>query len=309
MSRRPEAWLAAIAAVAWTAWLSACSGTSASEASDASAASDQAVGPDVTQPETSGAPDAAAEAAHGHCEPVTGSCDLVLQTCPSGQECLALVQADGGWATSCDPVRAAQHIEPGYPCCPAPSSADDPCLPGLTCVGDPCTGDAAGGGLCSPYCCEGDDTPCGSSSDGVPGHCDLGIVDTAGATLYDVCDYALPCKPFGVQPCPAGDACLVQDTSGGAQCAQVYNGGAPAAQEGAACTFVNSCADGLMCLTDTGPDGGLQQVCLMLCSTGQGTPPFDAGALGTQPDMGGCDTGKQCKAAPQIFPAWLGVCL
>jgi len=306
MSRRPRAWLAAITAIAGSTGLAGCGHASSAAAIDAGA--DLDVLPDVERPEASGARDASPDSAAGHCEPVTGPCDLVLQTCPSDQECVAAPQTDGGFATSCEPLHATQHIEPGYPCCPAASSTDDPCLPGLTCVGDPCTGDA-GGGLCSPYCCEGDDTPCGSSSTGVPGHCDLGIVDDTGATLYDVCDYALPCKPFGVQPCPAGEACLVGDTSGGAQCVQIYDGAAPPALEGAACTYVNSCADGLMCLTDTGPDGGAQQVCLMLCATGQGTPPFDAGALAMQPGTGGCDPGKHCAAATQIFPAWLGVCL
>jgi hypothetical protein len=205
-------------------------------------------------------------------------------------------------------VQAVQHIQPGYPCCPSATSTDDPCLPGLRCIGNPCTGDA-GGGRCSAYCCAGDDTPCGASPEGVPGHCDIGIVDNAGTPLYDVCDYAPPCKPFGLLPCPAGSACLVQDTSGGAHCAQIYDGDAGAAGEGEPCVYDNSCADGLMCLTDTGPDGGPQQVCLMLCATGQGAPPFDAGALGMQPGTGGCDPGKHCVAATQIFPSWLGVCL
>jgi hypothetical protein len=299
MGRRRVAWLAA--------GLVGCSPSSPAGAPDASTG-DDVTGADVAAHDAGDAGDAAADEVHGHCEPVTGSCDLVLQACPSGQECVAGAQAEGGFATSCQPVHAGQHIEPGYACCPATASTGDPCLPGLTCVGDPCTGDA-GGGLCAPYCCEGDDTPCGSSSEGVAGHCDLGVVDNAGTTLYDVCDYALACKPLGVQPCPLGQACLVRDTSGSAQCVHVYNGGAAAAQEGAACTYVNSCADGLMCLTDTGPDGGAQQVCLMLCSTGQGTPPFDAGALGMQPGTGGCDPGKHCAAAAAIFPAWLGVCL
>lgn len=288
--------------------LMACSNASSSTAADASTSTDATSRPDVVPPVESGAPEASAEAAHGGCEPVQGSCDLVLQNCPTGQQCAVGSGRDGGAATSCGSTQAAQHIQAGYPCCPVASAADDPCLPGTTCVGDPCTDDA-GGGRCAPYCCAGDDTPCGSSPEGFAGHCDIRIDDGAGTPLYDVCDYATTCTPLGLLPCPTGYTCLVQDTSGGARCAVIFNGDAGAATEGERCPYQNSCADGLMCLTDTGPDGGQQAVCLLLCSTGQGTPPFDAGALGMQPGTGGCDPGKHCVAAPGIFPAWLGVCL
>jgi hypothetical protein len=244
----------------------------------------------------------------GGCEPVEGSCDLVLQGCPSGSQCTAGPLADGGYTAACGPTYGVQHIAAGYACCPPASPAGDPCLPGTTCVGDPCVGDA-GGGRCAPYCCAGDDTPCGVSPEGFTGHCDLGIVDDAGAPLYDVCEYAPICQPLGLLPCPSGYTCLVEGTTGGAMCSEIYNGGAPPVGEGKPCTYDNSCQSGLMCLTTSGADGGSVSDCFMLCFTGMGAPPFDAGALGMTPGTGTCDVGKQCASATQIFPPWLGVCV
>jgi hypothetical protein len=243
----------------------------------------------------------------GACEPVKGSCSLVLQNCGPGQQC-TVTSSD---VTACGPTDPAQHIAKGYPCCPPAtgSGAKDPCLPGLVCVGDPCIADA-GGGRCSPYCCAGDDTPCATSPEGFPGHCDETVVDMAtGQPLYDICEYAPPCKPLGILPCPAGYACLVDDTSGGAKCTQIFNGGASAAQEGQPCMYRNSCADGLMCLQRTYADGSGAQECILLCYTGKGSPPFDAGALDGGPGSGGCDQGKTCTGVANLFPPWLGVCL
>jgi hypothetical protein len=63
-----------------------------------------------------------------------------------------------------------------------------------------------------------------------------------------------------------------------------------------------------MCLTTTQADGGMKAQCMMLCYTGQGTPPFNPQSLAMGPGTGGCDAGKTCQMAPQIFPQWLGVC-
>jgi hypothetical protein len=312
MTGHRQACLAALLGCAATGGVViACSSTS----SPATTGSDAGV-PDATSPEEAappreaGAVDARAESSlEGGCEPIDGSCDLVLQGCPAGSQCVAASLPDGGgYATACGPTYGAQHIAPGYPCCPAASSDGDPCLPGSQCAGDPCVGDA-GGGRCSPYCCAGDDTPCGASPEGFPGHCDLAVVGDGGVPLYDVCEYAPVCQPLGLLPCPAGYTCLVDGTSGGAKCSPIYNGGAPPAAEGQPCAHVNACASGLMCLTTSGPDGGAVSDCYMLCFTGQGSPPFDAGALGMMPGTGACDPGKQCATATQIFPAWLGVCV
>jgi hypothetical protein len=303
-----------LAAIAGAALLGCSSNSSATGGAALDGAAGDALA-DATQPphDASAGPDADAGPAgpdaeiDGACEPVKGACSLVLQNCAPGQQCT--VGAND--LTACGPTDPAQHIAKGYPCCPpAGTGAKDPCLPGLVCAGDSCVGDA-GGGRCSPYCCAGDDTPCGTSPEGFPGHCDETVEDTAtGTPLYDICEYAPPCKPLGILPCPAGYACLVDDTSGGAKCTEIFNGGAPAGQEGQPCMYRNSCADGLMCLQRTFPDGaaGVQE-CILLCSTGKGSPPFDAGALDGGPGSGGCDQGKTCTGVANLFPPWLGVCL
>lgn len=288
----------------------ACStgSSSPSGGADASVTDVSSPGEAATQRDAGGGDAASESSLKGGCEPVEGSCDLVLQGCPSGSQCVSGPLPDGGYTAACGPTYGVQHIAAGYPCC-RPSSPDaDPCLPGLTCVGDPCVGDA-GGGRCSPYCCAGVDTPCGVSPEGFTGHCDIGVVDDAGTPLYDVCDYAPICQPLGLLPCPSGYTCLVEGTIGGAKCSPIYNGGAPPAGEGQPCTYDNSCQSGLMCLATSGADGGSVSDCYMLCSTGKGTPPFDAGALGMMPGTGTCNPGKQCGTATQIFPAWLGVCV
>ena len=303
------AWLTAVVACTAAGAMAACSSSSAAPSGDVDAGvADTGGGIDATQVET-GSHDAGAESSlKGNCEPVKGTCDLVLQNCEAGSQCVAEQQADASYTATCGPTYAVQHVALGYSCCPPAAADEDPCLPGLKCIGNPCVGDA-GGGRCVPYCCAGDDTPCGESPEGFTGHCDVGVVDNAGTPLYDVCEYAPPCKPLGVVPCPSGYTCLVQDTSGDAKCSQIFNGGAPPAGEGQPCPYNNSCQPGLMCLTTAGPDGGSASECLMLCYTGKGAPPFDAGALGMTPGTGTCNAGKQCATATQIFPAWLGVCI
>jgi hypothetical protein len=297
--------------------LAACNGAGSGAAGDGADAGSDA---DASMAEASEGEDALAKdapgdrALEGACEPVRGPCDLVLQDCPAGSECTVQPKSGGGYVAACGPTYPVQHIDRGYSCCPPATPTDDPCLPGLKCIGDPCVDDggpgaAGGGGLCTPYCCAGDDTPCATSPQGFPGHCDVSVVDSTGTVLYDVCDYAPSCQPLGLVPCPPGYGCLVQDKSGDAKCAQLYNGGSPPGSEGQPCKYNNACQDGLMCLTSTGADGGSVSSCLMLCYTGQGTPPFDAGALGGTPGRGGCNPGKQCVSATQIFPAWLGVCI
>jgi hypothetical protein len=303
----------ALAALAAGAGAACSSSPAASSDADASTSGDDA-GADATQPSGSSSGDAASDqAVQASCEPAKGpACDLVLQNCPAGKQCVAVAQGGGKYTTQCGPTYATQHIDRGYPCCPPSSASQEPCLPGLQCIGNPCTGDAGpgggGGGRCAPYCCSGDDTPCASTPEGFAGHCNLNVVDGAGKSMFNVCDYMPPCKPLGLLPCPPGYACEVQDTSGSATCSQIFNSGGPPAKEGASCTYNNSCDDGLMCLQLTAPDGGVSSQCMMLCYTGQGTPPFNPQSLAMGPGTGGCNTGKQCVGAPNAFPPWLGVC-
>jgi hypothetical protein len=180
-------------------------------------------------------------------------------------------------------------------------------LPGLECVGSACVDGSAPTARCSPHCCSGDDSLCGSSPEGFPGHCDLTVSSGSPAVdLFNACTYSAACKPLGVVPCPNGFDCIVSDPQGTASCVGIYAADAAAGYgEGHGCSYANNCQDGMNCIGIG--DAGFQ--CTMLCLVPGSTPPFDAGALGGGPGHGGCTGSKQCRAATAIFPPWLGVCL
>ncbi len=246
-----------------------------------------------------------------NCSPITGACDIVSQNCPQtctqAYECDAVFQ-NGTFKTQCTATQLSQHLPKGHGCCPSPSS--NQCDQGLECIGNTCDPDAAAPptGRCTPHCCAGDggDSVCGTSvPEGYPGHCDLQIVDNSNNPLYNVCLYAQPCVPLDVEPCASGYTCIVADQSGTATCVQIFNPGGDAGGlgAGAACSFTNQCADGLMCLT-----AGTSN-CYWLCWMGPdaGATPFDAGVLNSMPGSGGCPMAQSCHPVSG-FPAWLGFC-
>jgi hypothetical protein len=296
---------AVVAAVA-----SSCSSGSKATADASAEGGDDAIGSDGDDAGAEAAGDAGDESVlQGACEPIDGSCDLVTQDCPAGKQCSQVQNFSGTSFTECTATNSHQHIDKGYPCCPRDPT--DQCLPGLQCIGNDCAPDAGPGpggeGRCTPACCRGDDTPCGASPEGFPGVCNEQIVDpSTKQTLYWVCIYSQPCKPFGVQPCKQGEGCYLSgDMSGGAECAETYNNGLPGIKEGQPCGSVNSCVDGTDCL---GAGDGGAFVCTMVCYTGKGNPPFNPSTLKGGPGGGGCDMGKSCKPL-NGYPAWLGVCL
>jgi hypothetical protein len=253
--------------------------------------------------------------AEGNCSAVKGECDIVAQNCPdgpTGQKRECIVTASGGsYATECVDTRASQRLPAGHTCCPnAPGG--DPCLPGLECIGNACVGDAAPTARCTPHCCFGSDGKCGQSDpEGFPGVCDLTITANApdgSVGLYEVCSYSSRCVFFGVQPCPSGFTCILQDRFGAAKCYDIYtpDGSTTGLAEGEPCSSGNSCADGLACL---GVGGNYR--CRMYCLTPNSLPPFDAGALDGGPFRGGCSAGKTCSGvfSPDAAPGWLSICL
>lgn len=233
-----------------------------------------------------GSSDAGHEA-QGNCAPVMGPCDIVLQNCPTGKECVLARATDGGYTTTCANTSVGEVKQKGADCT---ASASNPCLPGLECYD----------GHCTPHCCMGDDSVCGQTPMGVQGTCDLNISSggTPNVPLYMVCTYKSVCKPFKVVPCQAGSACTVEDNLGTADCL-----GDNGKVEGDSCKYKNDCVDGLGCFGAV--DAG---ACHMYCITPGQTPPFDAGALG--PGTGGCNTGKACTGRLDTarFPAWLSIC-
>ncbi len=241
----------------------------------------------------------------GNCSPVKGDCDIVAQDCPPGQggktqECV--VTTNGGTpSTVCVAAQASQQLPQGHACCP--SDTENPCLPGLTCVGSACTDGGAPTARCTPACCKGDDSICGKSDpEGISGSCDLTLY-MGNVEVNDVCSYRERCKPFGVEPCKSGEACLVEDSTGTATCITTQGKAI-----GESCNFANDCADGLMCIG--GADGG---ICRMMCLTPGSNHPFDASVEEGGAGAGGCPTptcagGPCCTIGVQQLPAWLSFC-
>jgi hypothetical protein len=230
----------------------------------------------------------------GHCSAVEGGCDIVLQDCPAKQECAL----DNSGETVCQPVQGAQQLPLGRRCCP--SSSTNPCQPGLTCVGSNCTDAGPPTARCSPACCKGDDQACGKSDpEGISGACDLTLTDpTSNKELYQVCTYRQRCEPFRVEPCKAGETCLVEDQVGTASC--VTSGGKG---NRAPCSFGNECADGLICLGAAGTS-----VCHYACLLPNAANPFDASVEQGGPGSGGCAAGELCNLQIQDLPTWYGAC-
>ncbi len=277
--------------------------TAMPEASRGDTATADAPVVDVAPPPDAGGPDVT-----GACSPVNTACDIVRQNCPSGHECVAASDT----ATACQAIRASQHLPKGHTCCPSAPQAQ--CAPGLRCIGPdtPCQADAgAFPGRCTPACC--DDDICGKSDpEGFAGRCQLSIVGQSEQELYKVCDYSPPCKPFHVQSCPQNFTCNVDDKFGTASCVGIYapidGGTIPSGYaEGTACSTLNSCADGLACVSR----GDAGSTCTWLCLTPGENPPFDAGALrDAGAGYGGCPNGERCilTFAPTDLPVWISAC-
>ncbi|WP_394839922.1 hypothetical protein LVJ94_23825 [Pendulispora rubella] len=281
---------------AWSAgaWLAACSSSDSNEPADA--------GSDAT---VDGALDGGRDSGpRGHCSAVQGpACDLVLQDCPEGQQCI-VQDTDAGYVTAC--VAAGTGNRPaGASCCPGRANQ---CAAGLECIGAACAGDAATA-RCTPHCCQDDDGVCGSSvPEGFPGACEILVYPNedsgVGRTpLYHVCSYKPACKPFRIQTCGVGQTCLLQRDGTSYRCNDIVQ--PPGKAVGQTCSFANHCADGLACLGP--PDAG---VCRTLCyHRGGEAPPFDASAVRDEPGYGGCQAGSACTGTVTGFPGYLGYCL
>jgi hypothetical protein len=250
----------------------------------------------------------------GNCSPVNGpACDIVKQNCPSGHECVVVLDKDAalGATTECVTDQATEVRGAGQLCCPNDPKGNE-CKPGMTCVGYDCVGDASSGAVCAPACCPPEDggagsDNCGTNPSGFPGQCDLNL-EYDGGDLYATCTYATKCIALDVAPCGKGYECIVNE-AGASNCDLII--GPPDAAsigigpEGQGCTHY-SCAQDLGCIGLEGSDGG---ECLWQCyyATG-GAPPFDAGLLDGGVGHGGCPSGYTCDGIIG-YPAWLGACI
>lgn len=245
----------------------------------------------TTKPDGGGTDGGGGDGAVGPCTTnlVTGECDLVQQNCGTGKECV-VVQADGGFVTSCQP-NGTGSLPEGTVCT---QNANNPCVPGLECID----------GRCAKHCCLGNDSECGKSPvEGYAGRCDLTVAPNGNqSAAYAICTYSSACQPFGVQACTSDSTCLIQDSSGTAKCTQypTADGGLP---ENAKCQYANDCADGLYCLTKG--DAG---ACTWVCYVPPG--PYDGGIATLGQGQGGCKTPETCHSVnwSGSLPTWLGVC-
>ncbi len=240
----------------------------------------------------------------GHCGPVQGpACDLVLQDCPSGQEC-KIQESDGGpdaAPTTACVAAASGGLGAGAACCPDQKNA---CAAGLECVGSAACSGGAPTGRCTPHCCPGDDAVCGKvASEDRVGFCERLVSQSNGTPLFYSCAYEPTCEPFRIKACPANEVCLI-DTADMTTYGCHASPNPPGKGAGEACTYGNECADGLGCLGTSGA-----RTCKYFCyKQGQGTPPFDASAVGTAPGNGGCPGGQACTGSVAGYPAYLGYC-
>jgi hypothetical protein len=219
---------------------------------------------------------------------VPGTCDIVAQNCPSGQECDP-EQLDGGtWDLHCT-SNTTGNITEGYACT---AGSSNPCVAGLECIS----------GRCAKHCCFGNDSMCGTAHpEGFQGKCDLTV--TLGTTPgYTVCAYNSACEPFDIQPCGTGQTCLVTDVNGTSSCSMLNGTGYA---EKHACMYANDCAPGLGCYGSL--DGGASN-CQWNCYVPPG--PYDAGIASLPAGQGGCNTPEKCQPINWggMLPTWLGIC-
>jgi hypothetical protein len=152
--------------------------------------------------------------APGSCPATTlpGTCDLVLQNCGAGKECDPILNNDGTITAQCQ-TAGTGSVPLGHECCQNAANNGD-CVAGLFCnasCANPDAGPGTKSGRCAPYCCEGDNTICGSSDpEGIKGVCNVTAQFTLGdgglVNAGNQCTYDTACKPFHEQPCtdPSG---------------------------------------------------------------------------------------------------------
>lgn len=220
--------------------------------------------------------------------PIKGECDPVAQDCPNGKECEVAPSDGGGSAYSAQCTDPKTGSVPKGGVC---SNSSD-CVPGADCIQQ----------RCAPHCCEGSDLACGTSvPEGFLGTCSINVQYPNTTPNGRVCTYGATCKPYKVQPCPMGYACLVEDMAGAAKCNGIFM--PPGKTVGTPCMYKNDCADGMMCVGG-GPDGG--SVCMWVCYKPPG--PYDAGIVSLPAGQGGCPANKMCNIGIQMLPTWLAVC-
>lgn len=161
-----------------------------------------------------------------------GECDQWVQDCPADQKCVP-VASDGATSWNdlqCVPVMGAG--QPGDPCTTDPMglSGLDDCGFGSYCW----SVDETGAGECVALCTGSPDSPM----------CDPGTV--CSISNKGVLSLCLPsCDPLA-SDCAAGDVCVFITDENDFLC--VFDGSGDGGQLHGACSFINGCDPGLLCV-------------------------------------------------------------
>jgi hypothetical protein len=166
-------------------------------------------------------------------------------------------------------------------------------------------------GHCTPACCTGDNSVCGSAG-GIPGSCNLDITQSADAgdtVIYNVCTYSKTCHPFSCD-CDSGSICLFDTAPDSFTCDPPSSAGALSAKPGISCKYENDCGEGQGCFGPTGGPYKCMLFCLLAGADGGTVSPCAApkfGANGTC-TVGGTSYGTCTDASGAGIGGGLGLC-
>jgi hypothetical protein len=135
----------------------------------------------------------------------------------------------------------------------------------------------------------------------------------SGSTGDDTAPASTSCVPLGVDPCTGSHENCVPDPNAVSAdpldppsvCLSIQGAGLG---EGETCTGSADCAEGLDCIGTQGGTYACQWMCYDAVTAIIAPPPFDAGALGSQPGRGGCPPLETCTLQVTGYPTWLSVC-
>jgi hypothetical protein len=182
------------------------------------------------------------------CDPVT------QQGCIGTQKCAIVPSPVLGDPPRIGCVEGVGNVGSMEPCTPATPEQPDDCAPGLSCRGDVAP-------LCLEFCSDYPEDTCSQGE-----ICAFGE-DFDGDWVADVLFCAVTCDVLA-QDC-AGASISCYPTSSGTICAPEGAGGTPV-QEGDACAYANSCAEGLGCFQ---VGASFDFLCFKVCDPCDGCEP------------------------------------
>lgn len=251
------------------------------------------IGPPDAEPEAEPVTDAAADArpetSVGACiRHVGDQCDIVKQDCPGERDSCVY---DGQKGHTVCFERKVSIATAGQSC-----TSDEDCDRGLFCIGE-------GNGRCSPACCPGDDSPCGT------GTCLWNVNDESKKLAFNACRYSERCQPFQYD-CQKGEVCIFSSSPSTFACSRPIAPGSVSTAPGMECTYANECGEMQMCIrSSTGP-GRCRVNCFLRTPPAgfePGRNPGDRFAANGTCDIAGKNYGT-CRPVTDLGDG-LGVCI